>query len=197
MPPSKPAERESKPPVRVTPAPIESVPPLPWSPRLEHHLFREPLWLLFVFGTVFTVNDLIQADQVPWWRWASGPIALGLLWNAMKIAFERLTVTEGGLVVRGPLLRRRYSWKALDGVQRRGQKKVTLDLGHRGTKTFEFDGKQGAPTADLVAGVVERLRGYNTSALTSYRVSLSWGAAVFLPAVAAVVAATAWALIEG
>lgn len=198
MPPSSPAERNPKPLVpTVSPAPIEAVPPLPWRPRLEHSLFREPLWLLFVFGTGLTVSDLIQADQVPWYRWASGPVALGLLWNAMKVAFERLTVIEGGVVVRGPLLRRRYTWKAIEGVQRHGKKKVTLDLGHRGTKTFEFDGRNTAPTADQVAGVVERLRLYNTSALTSYRVSLSWGAAVFLPAVAAVAAATAWALIKG
>ncbi|MEU4391729.1 hypothetical protein [Kribbella sp. NPDC023855] len=57
--------------------------------------------------------------------------------------------------------------------------------------------KNGGPSAEQVAGVVERLRGYSTSALTSYRVSLSWGAAVFLPAAAAVVAATAWALFKG
>jgi hypothetical protein len=37
----------------------------------------------------------------------------------------------------------------------------------------------------------------NTSGLTRYRVSLSWGAAVFLPAVSAVVAATGWALFKG
>jgi hypothetical protein len=74
---------------------------------------------------------------------------------------------------------------------------VVIDLGHRGTRTFKYDGLKRRPTADQVAGVVERLRSYNTSALTSYRVSLSWGAVVFLPAVAAVVAATAWALIKG
>ncbi|MDX6282730.1 MAG: hypothetical protein QOH03_3801 [Kribbellaceae bacterium] len=100
-------------------------------------------------------------------------------------------------MLRGPLLRRRYSWKAVDGVQRRGPKKVVIDLGHRGTRTFSYDGLNGRPTADQVAGVVERLRGNNTSALTSYRVSLSWGAVVFLPAVVAVAAATAWALIKG
>ena len=149
MPPSSPGERDPKAPARVTPAPIEAVPPLPWSPRLKHHLYH------------------------------------------------RLTVRTDELVLRGPLLRRRYSWKAVDGVRRRGQKKVVIDLGHRGTRTFKFDGVNGRPTADQVAGVVERLRGYNTSALTSYRVSLSWGAVVFLPAVVAVAAAIAWALIKG
>jgi hypothetical protein len=82
-------------------------------------------------------------------------------------------------------------------VLRRGQKGVRLDLGHRGIRTFEFDGLDGAPAADHVAAVIERVRRDHTSALTSYRVSLSWGAAVFLPAVAAVVAATGWALIKG
>lgn len=111
--------------------------------------------------------------------------------------YHRLTVRSDELVLRGPLLRRRYSWKAVDGVRRRGPKKVVIDLGHRGTRTFKYDGLNGRPTADQVAGVVERVRGNNPSALTSYRVSLSWGAVVFLPAVAAVVAVTAWALIKG
>jgi hypothetical protein len=100
-------------------------------------------------------------------------------------------------VLRGPVLRRRYSWKAVDGVQRRGPKKVVIDLGHRGTRSFKYDGVNGRPTADQVAGVVERVRCNNTSALTSYRVSLSWAAVVLLPAVVAVVAATAWVLIKG
>ncbi|MEV6410698.1 hypothetical protein [Kribbella sp. NPDC051718] len=149
MPPSSPGERDPKAPARVTPAPLKSVPPLPWSPRLRYRLF------------------------------------------------QRLTVRTDELVLCGPLLRRRYSWKAVDGVQRRGEKKVVVDLGHRGTRTFKYDGLNGRPTADQVAGVVERVRGNHTSALTSYRVSLSWGAVVFLPAVVAVAAVTAWALIKG
>lgn len=197
MPPSKPAERDSKPPARITPAPIEDVPPLPWSPRLEHELYREPFWVVFVFGVAFAVGDLLGADHVGVRQWIDGPGTLAALLVALTTAADRLTVREDGLVLSGPLLKRRYSWKAIEGVQRHGSKKVKLDLGHRGTRTFKYDGLKGRPTADLVAGVVERLRGYNTSALTSYRVSLSWGAAVFLPAVAAVVAATAWALIKG
>ncbi|MFI5711387.1 hypothetical protein [Kribbella sp. NPDC051620] len=149
MPPSSPGASDPQPPARVTPAPLKSVPPLPWSPRLKYRLYHG------------------------------------------------LTVRTDELVLRGPLLRRRYSWKAVDGVQRRGEKKVVIDLGHRGRRTFKYDGLNGRPTADQVAGVVERLRGNNTSALTSYRVSLSWGAVVFLPAVVAVAVAIAWALIKG
>ncbi|NEA34527.1 hypothetical protein [Streptomyces sp. SID13031] len=190
MPPSNPGEQDPQ-------APARAVPPLPWSPRLEHHLYREPFWLIFVFGVVLSLIDLTRSDDLGLRQWVSGPVALLLLWGGLSIAAGRLTVRTDGLVLRGALLRRRYSWKAVDGVQRRGEKKVVIDLGHRGTRTFKYDGVSGRPSADEVAGVVERLRGYNTSALTSYRVSLSWGAAVFLPAAAGVVAATAWALIKG
>jgi hypothetical protein len=197
LPPSSPGERDPKAPARVTPVPIETVPPLPWRPRLEDHVFRDPIWLLLLFFVAGTVFQLVHEDHVAWWQWTAPPALLFSFWVSLKIAFEQLTLGTDGIVIRGPLLRRRYSWKAVDGVRRRGKKKVVLDLGHRGTRTFEFDGKDGTADPDHVAAVVERLRGYNTSALTSYRVSLSWGAAVFLPAVAAVVAATAWALIKG
>ncbi|GAA0951515.1 hypothetical protein GCM10009554_53100 [Kribbella koreensis] len=197
MPPSSPGEPNRKAPARVTPAPMEAVPPLPWSPRLEHHLYREPFWLIFVFGVVLTVIDLTRTEDPGWRQWVSGPVALFLLWGALAVVTDRLTVRTDELVLRGPVLRRRYSWKAVDGVRRRGEKKVIVDLGHRGARTFKYDGKGGRPDADQVAAVVERLRSYNTSALTSYRVSLSWGAVVFLPAVVAVAAATAWALIKG
>lgn len=173
------------------------MPPLPWRPRLDQRLEREPFWVVFVLTTVLAVADLTTADDPGWRQWVSGPVALSLLWGALAPAADRLAVREEGLVFTGPLLRRRYSWKAVEAVRRRGPKKVDIDLGHRGTRTFRYDGGPGRPAADEVAGVVERLRGYNTSALTSYRVSLSWGAAVFLPAAAAVIAAMAWALIKG
>jgi hypothetical protein len=48
-----------------------------------------------------------------------------------------------------------------------------------------------------VAGVVERMRSVSTSGLERGRLSLSWGAAVFLPAVLVVVAGSVWALSKG
>jgi hypothetical protein len=176
---------------------MEAVPPRPWSPQLEAQLQRAPFWLIFAFGVALSVIDLVRSDDPGLRQWVSGPVGLLVLWGALAAAADRLTVRDDELVLRGPVLRRRYSWKAVDGVQRRGRKKVVIDLGHRGSRTFKYDGLNGRPSADEVAGVVERLRCYNTSALTSYRVSLSWGAVVFLPAVVAVVAATAWALIKG
>ncbi|MEV8374204.1 hypothetical protein AB0P21_15790 [Kribbella sp. NPDC056861] len=158
---------------------------------------REPFWVVFALLVVLKVVDLLEGDDGGWLHWVDGPVAVALLWYELGRAIERLTIHDDELVLRGTLLRRRYSWKAVDGVERHGRKKVTVDLGHRGKRTFKYDGENGRPPADQVAGVIERKRGYNTSALTSYRVSLSWGAAVFLPAVAAVVAATAWAWIKG
>jgi hypothetical protein len=197
LPPSNPGEQVPKTPARVSAVPIEAVPPLPWSPRLAYDVSREPFWVIFALLVVVRVVTLVEDDHHGWLDWVQGPVTVMLLWYELGRAIERLTVHDDALVLRGQVLRRRYSWKAVDGVERRGQKKVTVDLGHRGKRTFKYDGENGRPSADQVAGVIERKRGYNTSALTSYRVSLSWGAAVFLPAVAAVVAATAWALIKG
>jgi hypothetical protein len=160
-------------------------------------MLRDPLWVIPALALVLAVFDLARAENLGWWDWVRAPAFLLLLWSGMNVAFERLTISAEGVLLRGPLLRRWYSWKAVEGVQRRGDGKVILDLGHRRSRTFEFSVKNGGPPADHVAGVVERLRGDSTSALTSYRVSLSWGAAVFLPAAAAVVAATAWALFKG
>lgn len=74
---------------------------------------------------------------------------------------------------------------------------LTIDLGRYGRRTVRFDGKGGRPGTGEVAGVLERVRSLSTSGLVRARLSLSWGAAVFLPAAAAVLAATAWALFKG
>jgi hypothetical protein len=74
---------------------------------------------------------------------------------------------------------------------------MTIDLGRRGRHSFEYDATNARPSALDVAGVLERGRLLSTSGLTRYKVSLSWGAAVFLPAVAVVVFSTALALFKG
>ena len=196
LPPNSAAEQQPEPPARVTPAPIEAVPPLPWSPALDKHLYREPFWVLFLFGVALSAVDLVRAEDVAvavGVRSSGSPSAVGRAEGGERADVRpRGRTGDRGSAAAPPL--------QLEGG-RRGEsarrKKVTIDLGHRGSRTFEYAGRQGAPSADQVAGVVERLRGYSTSALTSYRVSLSWGAAVLLPAAAAVVAATAWALFKG
>ncbi|GAA1596945.1 hypothetical protein GCM10009789_58680 [Kribbella sancticallisti] len=145
----------------------------------------------------FKVVDLVRDDQISWWEWGSAPGALLALWGVLVPAVERLTVTSDGIVVSGPVLRRKYSWRTIEAIELGRKPNVTVDLGRRGRHTFSYDGKNGRPSQVEVAGVLQRGWFLNTSGLTTYRVSLSWGAAVFLPAVAAVVAATAWALFKG
>jgi len=174
--------------------PADKVPSLPWSPPLEPTETRGNLWPLCLVGLGFAAVQLAGADD-PSWQWGTAAL-LGPLWETLKAACARWTVTDDGLVITGPLLRRTYSWATVSAIEVR-RYQVTVDVGGRRRRTGRFDGRKGRPAAPEVAGVMARVRSLNTSGLQPVRVSLSWGAAVILPAAGAVLAATAWALFKG
>lgn len=176
--------------------PVAYHPPLPWTPTTKSGEFPGHFWLLPLAGIALTAVDLFSADELGWTDWLSGPGLLVMLWGMLKPACERWTIGEDGLVVTGLLLRRWYPWAAITGVSAR-KYEVAIELGRRPRRTARFDGTNGRPSAAEVAGVVERVRSVSTSGLERGRLSLSWGAAVFLPAVLVVVAGSVWALSKG
>jgi hypothetical protein len=173
------------------------MPPLPWLPRAkpaEDYLL--PFTIVMTLGFVLSGLDLVNDDHIRWWDWLKAPVGLLGLWSMLGLVVSRLTVRADGIVITRRLVRREASWDLVERVEVDGQA-MTIDLGRRGRHSFEYDAKNARPSALDVAGVLERGRLLSTSGLTRYKVSLSWGAAVFLPAVAVVVFSTALALFKG
>jgi hypothetical protein len=176
--------------------PAATIPDLPWITAVEPGDPGSRLWLLFAAGSGYSVIGLLTAGDPRWWEMAGAAGLLVPLYETLRQACDRLAVTPDGLVATGVLLRRRISWAAISGVEARHYQ-LTVDLGRHGRSTWRFDGRKGRPAAAEVGGVVERLRSLNTSGLAHYRWSLSWGAAVFLPAAGATIAAVARGVFGG
>lgn len=170
--------------------PAATIPDLPWITAVDRGDPDSRIWMVFVAASGFSVIGLLTAADPSWLDMAGAASLLMPLYETLRRACDRLAVTPDGLVATGVLLRRRISWAAISGVEAR-RYQLTVDLGRHGRRTWRFDGRKGRPAAAEVGGVVERLRSVNTSGLARYRWSLSWGAAVFLPAAGATVAAVA------
>jgi hypothetical protein len=170
--------------------PAATIPDLPWITAVDRGDPDSRIWMVFVAASGSSVIGLLTAADPSWLDMAGAASLLMPLYETLRRACDRLAVTPDGLVATGVLLRRRISWAAISGVEAR-RYQLTVDLGRHGRRTWRFDGRKGRPAAAEVGGVVERLRSVNTSGLARYRWSLSWGAAVFLPAAGATVAAVA------
>jgi len=176
--------------------PAATIPDLPWIPAVEPGEIGSRRWLVLVVASGCSVIGLLTVGDPSWWELVGAAGLLMPLYETLRRACDRLAITPDGLVVTGVLLKRRISWAAISGVEAR-RYQLTVDLGRRGRRTWRFDGRKGRPAAAEVGGVVERLRSLNTSGLARHRWSLSWGAAVFLPAATATAVAIARGVFAG
>jgi hypothetical protein len=176
--------------------PAATIPDLPWIPAVESGDHDSRLWLVFAAATGTSVISLLTAGDPRWWEMAGAAGLLMPLYETLRRACDRLAVTPDGLVVTGVLVKRRISWAAISRVEAR-RYQLTVELGRRGRRTWRFDGRKERPAAAEVGGVVERLRSLNTNGLARHRWSLSWGAAVFLPAATATAVAIARGVFGG